>query len=262
MSGSSGRAASLAEPRVGSRPASDSETVVGNTRVSSGDLFASYQNKMRRYILSMVHDSAEADDLTQDVFLQVHRKLGSVRETDAVVSWLYRIATHLCYDRFRKSSREPRTDRLDVGGSVEGSPRGDIANQLSLGRVLEQTEMSACVRNYIEDLSTEYQQVILLHDLEELSNPQIAEMLGASLDTVKIRLHRARRKLQIALGEHCVLSLDEQGVLVCEPAEPPPAKTPSPSRGVLEPRVYPSRPLDRPERQKQRPDAGAARARR
>jgi RNA polymerase sigma-70 factor (ECF subfamily) len=88
--------------------------------------------------------------------------------------------------------------------------------------------MSACVRNYIEDLSTEYQQVILLHDLEELSNPQIAEMLGASLDTVKIRLHRARRKLQVALEEHCVLSLDEQGVLVCEPAEPPPAETSSP----------------------------------
>ena len=67
MSRSSGLAASLKEAQVG---ASD------NTRISSGDLFASYQNKIRRYILSMVHDPAEADDLTQDVFLQVHRKLG------------------------------------------------------------------------------------------------------------------------------------------------------------------------------------------
>lgn len=65
---------------------------------------------------------AEADDLTQDVFLQVHRKLSSVRDPDAVVSWLYRIATHLCSDRFRRSSREPRTDRLDVSGSVQASP--------------------------------------------------------------------------------------------------------------------------------------------
>jgi RNA polymerase sigma-70 factor, ECF subfamily len=187
--------------------------------VSSGDLFASYHDKIRRYILSMVHDPVEADDLTQDVFLQVHRKLDSVRDPDAVVSWLYRIATHLCYDRFRRSSREPRTDRLDVSASGEPGDLGGIADQLSLDRALEQAEMSACVRSYIDGLSTEYRQVILLHDLEGVRNPEIAEMLGASLDTIKIRLHRARRKLQVALGEHCLLSLDEHGVLVCEPAE-------------------------------------------
>jgi hypothetical protein len=56
-------------------------------------------------------------------------------------------------------------------------------------------------------------------------------MLGASLDTIKIRLHRARRKLQVALGEHCLLSLDEQGVLVCEPAEVTTAATSGSVRG-------------------------------
>jgi len=71
------------------------------TGVSSADLFAAYQGRIRRYILSMVRDPVEADDLTQDVFLQAHRKLGSLRDPDAVISWLYRIATHVCYDRFR-----------------------------------------------------------------------------------------------------------------------------------------------------------------
>ncbi|HZD79431.1 MAG TPA: RNA polymerase sigma factor [Actinomycetota bacterium] len=219
MSRSSGPGASL--EKAPARPA----------RVSSGELFASYQVRIRRYISSMVHDPVEADDLTQDVFLQVHRKLDSVRDPDAVVSWLYRIATHLCYDRFRRSSREPRTDPLDVGGSGGGRGLGDIADQLRLDRVLEQREMSACVRSYIDGLSTQYRQVILLHDLEEVSNPQIAQMLGASLDTIKIRLHRARRKLQVALGEHCLLSLDEQGVLVCEPAEVTTAATSGSVRG-------------------------------
>jgi RNA polymerase sigma-70 factor, ECF subfamily len=225
MGGSSSRAASLEEAAVGSRLAGDPGAASGSSRVSSGDVFASYHAKIRRYILSMVHDPVEADDLTQDVFLQVHRKLSSVRDPDAVVSWLYRIATHVCYDRFRKASRQPKTESIDVGDTAGGSSLGDIADQLNLGRVLEQTEMSACVRSYIEDLSTEYQQVILLHDLEGLSNPQIAEMLGVSLDAIKIRLHRARRKLQVALSEHCVLSLDDQGVLVCEPAAPTPAGT-------------------------------------
>lgn len=195
-----------------------SRTEAPTQAMSSGELFASYHDKIRRYILSMVHDPADADDLTQDVFLQVHRKLDSVRDPDAIVSWLYRIATHVCYDRFRRSSRQPRTAPLEVdpAGGAEGL--GDIADQLRLDRALEQTEMSACVRRYIDDLSTEYQQVIFLHDVEGLSNPQIAEMLRANLDAIKIRLHRARRKLQVALSEHCDLSLDEQGVLVCEPA--------------------------------------------
>lgn len=229
MGGSSGRAPSLEEAALGSRPAGNPTEASGTAQVSSGDLFASYHTKIRRYILSMVHDPVEADDLTQDVFLQAHRRLSSVRDPDAVVSWLFRIATHVCYDRFRRSSRQPKTHSLDVGETA-GAGLGDIADQLRLDRVLEQTEMSACVRNYMEDLSTEYKQVILLHDLEELSNPQIAEMLGVSLDTVKIRLHRARRKLQVALGEHCVLSLDEQGVLVCEPVPPAAAGTARSSR--------------------------------
>jgi RNA polymerase sigma-70 factor, ECF subfamily len=186
--------------------------------ISSGDLFASYHDKIRRYILSMVNDPADAEDLTQDVFVQVHRKLDTVRDPDAVVSWLYRIATHVCYDRFRSSSRRPRTERIAVDGADGTNGLGDIADQLRLDRALEQAEMSACVRRYVDDLSTEYQQVIFLHDVEGLSNPQIAEMLNATLDAVKIRLHRARGKLQFALSEHCDLSLDEQGVLVCEPA--------------------------------------------
>jgi RNA polymerase sigma-70 factor (ECF subfamily) len=174
-----------------------------------------------------VRDPSDAEDLTQDVFLQAHRKLGSLRDPDAVVAWLYRIATHVCYDRFRRSSRQPKTQPLDAGETVGPGPFGDIADQLRLDQVLDQAEMSACVRAYIEDLSTPYRQVIFLHDLEGLPNPEIAEILGASLHTVKIRLHRARRKLQTALGGHCVLSLDERGVLVCEPA---PAGAGDPSR--------------------------------
>jgi RNA polymerase sigma-70 factor, ECF subfamily len=195
-----------------------SRTETPTQAISSGTLFAAYHDKIRHYVLSMVHDPVEADDLTQDVFLQVHRKLDSVRDRDAIVSWMYRIATHVCYDRFRSSSRQPRAEPLEVDPAERAVGLGDIADQLSLGRALEQTEMSACVRRYIEELSTEYQQVIFLHDVEGSSNPQIAEMLGASVDAVKIRLHRARRKLQVALSEHCDLSLDEQGVLVCEPA--------------------------------------------
>ncbi len=189
--------------------------------MSSADLFAAYQGRIRRYILSMVRDPVEAEDLTQDVFLQAHRKLGSLRDPDAVTSWLYQIATHVCYDRFRRSSRQPRLEPLEPSGSAGAGSGVDRGDETSLGRVLERAEMSACVRNFLEDLSDEYRQVILLHDLEGLTNAEIAEMLGASLDAIKIRLHRARRKLQAALATGCDFSHDEHGVFICERAAVP-----------------------------------------
>jgi RNA polymerase sigma-70 factor (ECF subfamily) len=179
-----------------------------------------YHGRIRGYILGMVRDPTEADDLTQEVFVRVHRKLDSVRDPDALTSWLYRIATHVCYDWYRKRARQPRLDPLDVTGGHDPGPKSTRSGGTSLDRVIERADMSACVRSYLEELSDDYRQVILLHDLEGLTNPEIAEMLGASLDAVKIRLHRARRKLQVALTRHCDLSHDEHNVLVCEPAPP------------------------------------------
>lgn len=89
-----------------------------------------------------------------------------------------------------------------------------------LDKLMEQREMSSCVQEYIEDLSDSYRAVSLLHDLQGLANPEIAEMLGLSLATVKIRLHRARSRLRAALGEGCSFSKDERGVKVCEPKPP------------------------------------------
>lgn len=209
-----------------------------STTPSSAELFASHHARIRRYILSIVHDPDEADDLTQDVFLHVHRRLSSLRDPDAVTSWLYRIATHLCYDRFRQRSRRPRPHSLDLTEPAGARPVAGGEDEPTLGRVIEQAEMSGCVRSYLERLPDDYRNAILLHDLEGVTNAEIAEMLGISVDLVKIRVHRARRKLETALATHCDFSRDEQGVFVCEPAAQPPPTPPArpPSRA----KVYPS----------------------
>ncbi len=212
---------------LASRAGDEPEALVGQKVASSGDLFAAYQARIRRYVLSMVHDPDEADDLTQDVFLQAHRRLSSVRDPDAVVSWLYRIATHVCYDRYRKWSRQPRPQPLDQNEPSASQAAAGVGAEVSVGQVLEQAEMGACVRSYLDRLADDYRNAILLHDLEGLTNAEIAEMTGASLDAVKIRLHRARRKLEATLVGHCDFSRDERGVFVCEPKaylSPPPRR--------------------------------------
>lgn len=165
-----------------------------------------------RYIMSMVHDKAEAEDLTQDTFIRAYQRRNSLRNESAQTAWLYRIATNICLDRLRQFSRrnpiESETDLDQIEVSEPDTP--------SLQKVIERDEMSACVQNYLNRLSDGYRAVILLHDMHQLTSPEIAQLLGESLAAVKIRLHRARHKLRIALETGCAFSYDDSNVLTCE----------------------------------------------
>ena len=77
--------------------------------------------------------------------------------------------------------------------------------------------MSACVQGYLAALPDDYRVAILLHDAHGLSNPEIAELLGCSLATAKIRVHRARTRLRETLSTACTFEIDQRGVLVCDP---------------------------------------------
>lgn len=175
------------------------------------EAFRQYNGPIRGYVRSLVRSAEEAEEITQETFLRAHRKLHSLEDSDKLSPWLYRIATNLSYDALRRSGRRPPADSLEEAPAAEPAERGPRLDQ-----VIEQREMSSCVREYIEELPDTYRAVILLHDLEGLSNPEIARLLGISLATAKIRLHRARKRLREALGEGCSFSRDERDVLVCE----------------------------------------------
>jgi len=191
-----------------------------NTKMERGGLevenapifFDGDYRRIFRYIMSMIRDTAEAEDLTQETFLRAYHRRDTLRDEGAQTAWLYRIATHVCLDRLRQYARraplesETELDQVDV--AEPDTP--------SLQETLEQDEMSECVQSYLNNLSDSYRAAILLHDMHELTAPEIAQMLGVSLATVKIRLHRARRKLRTALQAGCDFSYDERNVLTCE----------------------------------------------
>ncbi len=181
--------------------------------LSSALIFEEYYQRINRYVLGMVRDPAEAEDLTQETFLRAFRQRDTLRDAGALAAWLYRIATHVSLDRLRqrtrRAPRESGADPTEVDVADLDSP--------SLQQEAEQKEMSACVQRYIADLPDSYRAVILLHDLHGLTASEIAETLDLPLTTIKIRLVRARRRLQAALQAGCSFSHDERNVLVCEP---------------------------------------------
>lgn len=170
-------------------------------------------DRIYRYVRGMVRDANEAEDLTQEAFIRAHRERETVKDPGAMLSWLYRIATNVSLDRLRRrasvAARESHVDLAEIDPPDLGLP--------SLEKGLEQEQMSACVHRFLVDLPDAYRSVILFHDVHGLTGPEIAAVLDLPLPTIKVRLHRARRRLKGALEAGCEFSCDSRGVLICEP---------------------------------------------
>lgn len=185
-----------------------------------GQVVLEHRPRIYRYLLSMAKDPVVAEDLTQETFLRTLRRIGSLRDRSALVPWLYRLATNVFVDWVRTEGRR-RLAYAD-GHDRDGA---DLIGQIPdptarVDRRVEQSEMSECVQHFVDDLPDDFRSVILLHDAHGLSNPEIAEMLGLTLATTKIRIHRGRLRLRQALEVGCEFEPDDRGVTVCDPVSP------------------------------------------
>lgn len=172
-----------------------------------------YRGAVTRYIRYLVGDAPEAEDLAQEAFIRAHRQRDTLRDPAALESWLYQIATHVSIDRMRQRAKAAEQQ---VDEPVEDLPIPDSAHRSPL-TVIQQDEMSACVQRYVAKLSDAYKAVLLLCDADGFSATETAQLLQLPLSTVKMRLHRARRKMQAALKDACEFERDERGVFICEP---------------------------------------------
>jgi RNA polymerase sigma-70 factor (ECF subfamily) len=181
------------------------------------NVFNEFQSPIYNYVLRMVKDRSLAEELTQDVFVKLYNSLSDFRGDSKVSTWIYRIATNVCLDHFRSSSykKSEKTDLLNPKDLLKKVLPEDRKRMPSAEEELISAEMSSCVRGYIDDLPEDYRVVILLHDLQGFTNPEIAKITGTTLENVKIRLHRARRKMKEVFSSKCSFYRDERNVLRC-----------------------------------------------
>lgn len=186
-------------------------------------IYQEYEQPMFNYILRMVQDHEIAEDLTQDVFVRVYQHLSTFRGESGFSTWIYRLATNLCRDHFRKKSsrQERRTDRLGIVSSagnqeIERSHPHERTTPIRADDMVIKSEMNACIRKYIDQLPEDYRAVIILSELHDLKNQDIAEIVECSLETVKIRLYRARKRLKETLEANCTFYHDTENTLCCD----------------------------------------------
>ncbi len=169
-----------------------------------------YYTRIRGFVLGLVRDDSLADDLVQETFIKIQQNLDGLRDPAKLSSWIFRIAYNLCQDHFRKRKESALADN----GMEEKT--GD-SEEVGLEKALERRQMGECVQDKIRLLPEPLGAVLILFDTMDLSHQEIAETLGITVENVKVRLHRARRKLKAILQEECTFEVDERNVLVCEP---------------------------------------------
>lgn len=157
-------------------------------------LVARYRDRIYRLALSMTKSESEAEEVVQDAFLNVFRNLDSFKGASSPSTWIYRIATNSALMRMRTRRRKPL---LSIEELQPARPaRRSIWPSGSWGRQPETAALDRELRGQISaaiaKLPDKYRIVLLLRDVEGLSNAEVAQMIGVTVPTVKARLHRSR----------------------------------------------------------------------
>jgi RNA polymerase sigma-70 factor (ECF subfamily) len=152
-----------------------------------------YEKGLYNLALRMVRDAEQARDLTQDVFLRVHRSLGRYDPVYPFPSWIYRVASNLCIDWIRRRRLETVSLDAPAGHGEEGAPgREPPGEGPDPGDVAAQRERARILADALAKLPEPHRLVLLLRHQRELSYEEIAVALDVPLGTVKARIHRAR----------------------------------------------------------------------
>ena len=153
------------------------------------EIYNRHHRRVYSICLRMLQNATEAEDLTQDVFIQLHRKIGSFRGDSAFTTWLHRLTVNQVLMHFRK--RNVKFEKT----TEEGETPVQVVSGTQNPRKMPVVDKIA-IENAIEKLPNGYRNVFMLHDVEGYEHEEVARILGCSVGTSKSQLHKARLKLR------------------------------------------------------------------
>ncbi len=168
-------------------------------RAKSGDaqafqaLYDRHKRRVYSLCLRMTANTAEAEDLTQEAFLQLYRKIATFRGESAFSTWLHRLSVNVVLMHLRKKSLPLVSLEETTQGGEDDTPKKDFgAEDLALAGSIDRLELQKAVN----DLPPGYRTIFVLHDVEGYEHNEIAGIVGCSIGNSKSQLHKARMKLR------------------------------------------------------------------
>jgi len=184
--------------------------LVARDEAAFNTLVRAYERRVFALLVRMIGSRAEAEDLAQEVFVQVFKAIGSFRGESKLSTWIYRIAVNLSknrskYLRVRRTDRQEQLDTLEGGATATETRRAHMAPVERPDEVMAGHQLERIVRAAILELEPNFRECLVLRDIEDLSYEEIAAITGLPEGTVKSRIFRARTQLkeivERALGE-------------------------------------------------------------
>lgn len=173
-------------------------------------LVRQYERRVYGLLLRLIGRRDEAEDLAQEVFVQVFKAIGAFRGEAKLSTWIFRIAVNLSKNRSkylarRKADSQDNFDGLGDEVSLEGTKEGTVAAIARPDEMVSGMQLEAIVERAIGELEPEFREVLILRDVEDMTYEEIADITGLADGTVKSRIFRARAQLkqavELALGE-------------------------------------------------------------
>lgn len=157
--------------------------------------------QLRRFIQRRVDDPLDVDDILQDVFVKIHTRVESVKNTERIGAWLYQLTRYTIIDYYRTRRPDvPLPEALtEVTPTMEPTPEEEIA---------------AGLKPMVNGLPDKYRQALLLTEFEGLKQTELAERLGISISGAKSRVQRGREMLRQELFDCCHFEFDLRGNMV------------------------------------------------
>jgi RNA polymerase sigma-70 factor, ECF subfamily len=156
-------------------------------------LYDRHKRRVYSLCLRMTANTAEAEDLTQEAFLQLYRKIGTFRGESAFSTWLHRLSVNVVLMHLRKKNLPVVSLDETTQVSEEDSPKKDFgAEDIALAGSIDRLQLQRAVEN----LPPGYRTIFVLHDIEGYEHNEIADIVGCSIGNSKSQLHKARMKLR------------------------------------------------------------------
>ena len=163
-------------------------------------IYEAFSRKILNFVYRMVNSPEEAEDLTQETFVVVYKKLKSLKDRRKFEPWIYRIARNFVYQKYR--TRTPQAVSIDAMDE-EGRRETELADERkNPDEAFQMQELENVVSTVIADLPEKYREVFVLSALQNLSYQEIADIVGRSLPSIKTDIHRARLEVRKLVKEY------------------------------------------------------------
>lgn len=178
------------------------QAVLTGEEAAFEELLERYSSRVMNLAMRVTRNTEDAEEVLQDVFITMFKKLSSFESRSAFSSWVYRVTMNAAFMKIRARNRRRTVSIEEIDSELKNSWTSNRSDSADIEYISTRHEIRSILQAAIDRLPFEYRAIFILRDIDGLSNQSTSDVLGISVPAVKSRLHRARVILREELNEY------------------------------------------------------------